>query len=78
MNEETIKMYPNLAENILNLTSNLSSESAVTINNIQGVLIDQYSFINSSTINVENYPKGWYVVTISNNTAIHTQRVLIK
>ncbi len=77
-NQESIKIYPNPAENILNLSANTSNESIVTIRNIQGVLIDQFSFISNTTFSVANYSKGWYVISISNNDITQNQRVLIK
>lgn len=75
---EVIKIYPNPAASVLNLASNTGNQSIVTITNIQGVVVSVFEFNHNTTIDVSDFSKGWYAVSVSNQSTTYTEKVLVK
>lgn len=79
-------IFPNPAkENIsITLSNNITARQAeLNISNIYGNIVTQkkVDFINgklTTTVNVANFPKGIYTVTIKSNREVYTTRLIIE
>ncbi len=71
-------VYPNPAENVINIKGKRQEELLITIYNSSGTLIQKQSYFNDLiTIPIENWPDGIYLIRIQND--LHSlQRIFIK
>lgn len=76
-NSETIKMYPNPADNILNITAQTPVD--VTITDMLGnqVFVQQH-VTNNDSLNIANLSSGVYFVSIVDGSTITTKKLIIK
>ncbi len=77
----TFKVFPNPAKNILQIeTLNLISKNTeINISDLTGkILFSKILSTNTSTIDISELPKGLHFVTIRNNEAFYTQKLIIE
>ena len=71
-------MYPNPAENVINIKGKRQEELLITIYNSSGTLIQRQSYFNDLiTIPIENWPDGIYLIRIQNDLQT-VQKIFIK
>jgi hypothetical protein len=77
-NNTTFNIYPNPIENKLNLEiNNLENNTIATIFSIDGKAIVSKNIINNITeINVEQLPKGMYVLQLKNNSYVSSIKII--
>ena len=77
--EPNFMIYPNPAHNILNINYSLSDRQMLELYNVTGSIIKcQYASDGSTIkINVENYPRGIYLIRISGTQQIVTQKFIL-
>ncbi len=77
-----INIYPNPSADFLNINlSNYSNETLeIKLTDFMGKVIyyDKSMYNNSKTINVSNYSKGIYFISISNENNIINQKIIIE
>ena len=75
-----VQIYPNPTQGILNITLADSKEYTVTIENLLGKVV--YSDIISESlnnqINISNYKKGIYVITVSDGENSYTDKIIFE
>lgn len=66
-----VNIYPNPAESFLNIEVPTEDIYVVEVHNLYGQILDKFEFNNSTTINVEGYESGGYIIRVinSNNKA---------
>lgn len=67
--KSTVTIYPNPAQNILNISSDLENINSYVIVDIMGRIVKN-GIIYNNTINVETLPQGLYILNIANKTGI--------
>ena len=68
LNDVSVKLFPNPASDILNITSNVEQFNAVSIVDLNGRLIKSFE-VNSNEVNanIQDLKPGLYIVNISND-----------
>ncbi len=75
-NNNTFAVYPNPANNIINI-SNVTPKSNIVITNTIGAVVYSQEANNTiEMINVENFAKGVYFISIKNNYEINTVKFI--
>ena len=78
MTNVDVNIYPNPANNFINVSS-LSIIDRVQITNVLGqVVMVKEIGANGANINIENLESGNYFVTIYSNDAVATKKLLVK
>ena len=75
-NNTTVDLYPNPADNYLNIAT--PSPATLTIWNISGQFIVQQEVANSTTLDISQYPIGTYIVKIVSEQGTSVSRFVIK
>lgn len=72
-----VQITPNPATNYFTISSDYNKgKLSVQMINSNGQLVNTFTFTNSRTINVSNYPKGTYIINILGDTMI-TKKMII-
>lgn len=75
----SISIFPNPANSVLNVVSNITENATVEIYNITGSLVKAVSVNqNHSQVDISEIPAGMYVVTIKNQNGMDTKRLIKK
>ncbi|GAB5538524.1 MAG: hypothetical protein Salg2KO_06270 [Salibacteraceae bacterium] len=76
----SIEMYPNPANDLLNIEMASASDFQVQISDLLGkVVLTEVVVSNSrTTLDVSSLPKGLYMVKVSTDTDSHLERVIVK
>lgn len=75
-NNSTFAVYPNPANNVINI-SNLAPKSNIIITNTIGAVVYSQEANNTlEIINVENFAKGVYFISINNNSEVSTVKFI--
>ena len=69
-----IQLYPNPVENTLHITCSLENPIITVFNSIGTVVAQRHGLTNA--IPMQNFPQGYYVVSITSNQETITKRVL--
>ena len=69
---------PNPAKSIMNVNSSTSPIKEVSIYNMAGALVKREIAQNITKINVEELPKGIYILYISINDTVESHQVIIE
>jgi hypothetical protein len=64
----TIKLFPNPAKNHITIETSTALETTLTLYSIQGQLLTTKAFREQTTLNLEQYPKGVYLLKFENDT----------
>jgi len=76
--ETTFKMYPNPANDKVQLLFKTESDKQIEIINLNGVIVEQVStHANNFQFNLSEYPKGFYIVRTIINGESSIQKLLI-
>ena len=75
-----ISVYPNPAQNSINIESNANNISNLKVYSVTGALLREVNDINNSliTLDVSNYPKGIYFVNITLDDGTNMVQKIIK
>ncbi len=75
---DSYSVFPNPAENFINITGKVQEELLITIYNSSGILIQKQAYYDAFiTISIENWPDGIYLIRIQND--LHSiQKIFIK
>lgn len=73
-----MSMFPNPATELLNLQSNSSEETKITIHNVHGQIVYENYFYNSTQIVLSDLQKGWYFVSLNSPDGVVVEKVLLK
>ena len=72
------KVYPNPANDIVNLLFKSEVEKQIEVINLNGVIVDQFStYSNSLQLNISNYSKGFYFIRTTINGDNSIQKLLV-
>ncbi len=71
-----IQLYPNPVENTLHITCSLENPIITVFNSIGTVVVQRHGLTNA--IPMQNFPQGYYVVSITSNQETITKRILKK
>lgn len=74
--QEEIRFFPNPVSD--KLTIKTKGEAVVTLQDLQGRILQKQSFINVSELNVTSYPTGLYLIQVQQGEKITTQKVCIQ
>jgi len=79
INRNKIQIYPNPANTKLYIKNELSDKgiNKMIIYNYQGIIVDIYYDFEEKFINVANYKKGLYFISIYSDNQIFTQKCII-
>jgi hypothetical protein len=74
-----LNIYPNPANEILNIESNTESKIGfIELFNIQGTIVKSvYIGVKKTSINISGLPDGLYIIRVQNENGV-TQKKLIK
>jgi hypothetical protein len=79
--QEAFNIYPNPVQNTLNLSwsKGLFSEAVITMRSLDGkILFEETVFIsNQHQINTHDLPNGYYVLSVSSQYGVQTERVVV-
>jgi len=76
-NQNLFTVFPNPASDFISINSNENEKFSFSITNSLGETIYNLAFtINHSPINIHNYPKGIYFITLSNSSYRFTQTII--
>ena len=71
-------LYPNPAKQILNIKSNTTGVKTVSVFTLSGIKLDAFTFKDYETsLNIEAYKSGVYILQLSSNQNISTQRFIV-
>ena len=73
----SVTMFPNPAQNTLELTSEYSGNNEVQIINSLGQIVKEFSFESTTIVDIEDLNAGVYFVKISGENAI-TKKLVVK
>lgn len=73
----TVTMFPNPAQNTLELTSMTSGVNEVQIINALGQVVKEFTFESNTTVDIENLNAGVYFVKISGDNLL-TQKLVVR
>ena len=73
----TVTMFPNPAQNTLELTSMTSGVNEVQIINALGQVVKEFTFESNTTVDIENLNAGVYFVKISGDNHL-TQKLVVR
>ncbi|MFT6801712.1 MAG: hypothetical protein ACJA2N_000892 [Salibacteraceae bacterium] len=76
-NDNLSRVYPNPAENLINLTYT-ASYNLVSIWNITGNRVINIDGFNPSAIDISNLVPGIYFIQIAGNTGVQTKKIIIE
>ncbi|WP_165570240.1 T9SS type A sorting domain-containing protein [Chryseobacterium sp. FH1] len=80
--QNDIKIFPNPTSDKLNIAikSQFSKESTIIISDMSGKLVHNQNYTGAKkvVINVQNFAKGTYLLTIKNKGQSYSQKVIIK
>ena len=76
LSEEGIKIYPNPADD--NLHIELTTESMVSIMNMNGMVLYQNDRVSNETISLNGFVPGMYIVRIKNRDKVTQHRLVIE
>ncbi|MEM6525779.1 MAG: T9SS type A sorting domain-containing protein [Bacteroidota bacterium] len=76
--ESSVKIYPNPTDQVLNISSVKYIISSVTIFDLYGreVFYDRFNSLEA-TINVENYPKGTYLIVLNESSEMLLKKLIV-
>jgi hypothetical protein len=77
-NINAFSIYPNPTNGIVNISSNGNELSELTVKDITGKIVISKVFNSNTTINLNNYAKGVYVVDIKNKKGAFTQKIFLQ
>ena len=80
--KKSINVFPNPTSDKIHISMNnqLSDEMTIAISDMTGKLIHQQNFNNKKelTIDVHNFIKGNYILTVKNQSQSYSQKIIIK
>ncbi len=74
--ESTIKIFPNPTSGIINIINN--SDAQVSIYSIDGQLLELKKIAANASLDLSNYPKGVYIISIVSNNNTTVSRLIIE
>ena len=77
-NINTVSIYPNPSNGEFNIAASSNELSDLTVKDITGKIVISKVFSSNTTINLNNYAKGVYVVDIKNKKGIFTQKIFLQ
>jgi hypothetical protein len=63
-----LSVYPNPANAVFNVRTELSTPQTIEISNAIGQLVYTSKFVSNTTVNCNNWPEGLYFVKCNNST----------
>ncbi|GAB5398764.1 MAG: hypothetical protein Aureis2KO_03490 [Aureisphaera sp.] len=76
-NANAFSLYPNPAQNEINIVSQLSGEKAVTVFDISGKQVIETT-LNSNTLDISQLTSGMYLVKISQEGISSTKKLIVR
>lgn len=73
-----VKVYPNPANDIVNVTFDAQGEAQVTLTDLQGRTVSAANGTNNVQFSVADLASGSYIVKITTETSVHTENITIK
>lgn len=71
-----IKLFPNPARNHITIETSSALETTLTLYSIQGQLLTTKAFRNQTTLELNQYPKGIYLLKFENDTELIVKRFI--
>ena len=77
--QQLVEIYPNPSHDVFNINTNGLEGSILFIYNTSGSLVSSYSIIGSeSSINLQEYPSGLYLLRFTKNDKLYTFKIVKK
>ena len=73
-----LNIYPNPSNGIVNIDLSGNGDFNVQVNDILGKVVSQQNINSSTILNLEDLNKGVYFITVSNDEATKTTKVIIE
>jgi uncharacterized protein len=74
----TVGIMPNPAEDQIFISLSSAAKAEIIIYDLQGKLIHQASVSSQTSVNIENWPAGEYILKTKTGNEIHTQKFIKK
>ena len=74
---QDVRIFPNPAQNTINIQIDLSDQMEYTLYNVSGHSIDESEFISNRTITVSHFREGVYFLQIRSQSKVYTHKVVI-
>jgi len=81
MEEELISglnIYPNPSNGIVNIELDTNGEFSIEVTDIVGKVISREMISSNTVLNLEDFNKGVYFITVSNNEIMQTTKIIVE